>query len=109
MASPQREDMVTSTRVARGLSLLLGLGVVACQPSAPREVAMASLAPTSLARVGIVDERYQSYNVEMLEVTGGKFWKPRVHVQRDCCRKHDAGADDHHLRDDPTAANGACR
>ena len=68
--------MVTSTRVARGLRLLLGLGVVACQPSVPRDVAMASLAPTSMARVGIVDERYQSYNVEMLEVTGGKFWKP---------------------------------
>jgi hypothetical protein len=29
-----------------------------------------------MPRVGIVDERYQSYNVEMLEVTGGKFWKP---------------------------------
>ena len=24
----------------------------------------------------MVDERFQSYNVEMLEVTGGKFWKP---------------------------------
>jgi len=23
-----------------------------------------------------VDDRYQSFNVEMLEVTGGKFWKP---------------------------------
>ena len=29
-----------------------------------------------MARVGTVDERYQSYNVEMLEVTGGRFWKP---------------------------------
>jgi hypothetical protein len=29
-----------------------------------------------MARVGVIDERYQSYNVEMLEVTGGKFWKP---------------------------------
>jgi hypothetical protein len=29
-----------------------------------------------MTRVGSVDERYQSYNVEMLEVTGGKFWKP---------------------------------
>lgn len=26
--------------------------------------------------VGTVDERYLSYNVEMLEVTGGRFWKP---------------------------------
>ena len=26
--------------------------------------------------MGAVDERYQSYNVEMLEVTGGRFWRP---------------------------------
>ncbi|MBI6567588.1 hypothetical protein YA0745_21270 [Pseudomonas synxantha] len=36
----------------------------------------ASLAPGDMKAVGSVDERYQSYNVEMLEVTGGKFWKP---------------------------------
>jgi hypothetical protein len=35
-----------------------------------------ALAPANMARVGTVDERYQSYNIEMLEVTGGKFWKP---------------------------------
>jgi hypothetical protein len=29
-----------------------------------------------MARVGTVDERFQSYNVEMIEVTGGRFWKP---------------------------------
>ncbi|MBA1204816.1 hypothetical protein G7009_24170 [Pseudomonas capeferrum] len=34
------------------------------------------LAPSTMKAVGTVDERYQSYNVEMLEVTGGKFWKP---------------------------------
>jgi heparanase 1 len=34
------------------------------------------LAPSTMKRVGTIDERYQSYNVEMLEVTGGKFWKP---------------------------------
>ncbi len=33
-------------------------------------------APGRMARVGSVDERYQSYNVEMVEVTGGRFWKP---------------------------------
>lgn len=36
----------------------------------------AQLVPTTMKRVGTIDERYQSYNVEMLEVTGGKFWKP---------------------------------
>jgi hypothetical protein len=29
-----------------------------------------------MARIGAVDERFQSYNVEMVEVTGGRFWKP---------------------------------
>jgi Glycosyl hydrolase family 79, N-terminal domain len=35
-----------------------------------------SVAPASMARLGAVDERFQSYNVEMIEVTGGSFWKP---------------------------------
>ncbi len=35
-----------------------------------------SLAPHTMPRVGVVDERFQSYNVEMVEVTGGRFWKP---------------------------------
>lgn len=30
----------------------------------------------SLARLGTVDERFQSYNVEMVEITGGRFWAP---------------------------------
>jgi heparanase len=34
-----------------------------------------------MARLGTVDERFQSYNVEMLEVTGGKFWKPYRSLQ----------------------------
>src|SRR3954454_21068682 len=29
-----------------------------------------------MPRVGTVDERYQSFNIEMLEVTGGGFWAP---------------------------------
>ena len=39
-------------------------------------VADISLAPASMARIGTVDERFQSYNIEMVEVTGGPFWKP---------------------------------
>ena len=26
--------------------------------------------------IGKVDDRFQSYNVEMVEVTGGRFWAP---------------------------------
>src|SRR5215470_10284420 len=32
--------------------------------------------PARMPRLGTVDARYQSYNVEMVEVTGGRFWKP---------------------------------
>jgi Glycosyl hydrolase family 79, N-terminal domain len=32
--------------------------------------------PTNMTRVGTLDERFQSYNIEMVEVTGGRFWKP---------------------------------
>ena len=32
--------------------------------------------PSQMKQIGSVDERYQSYNVEMVEVVGGQFWKP---------------------------------
>lgn len=34
------------------------------------------LSPAGMQRIATVDERFQSYNVEMVEVTGGRFWKP---------------------------------
>ena len=67
------------------LTSLLLISSVACHsttntqsnPKANKSPAPSNaLAPANMARVGTVDERYQSYNVEMLEVTGGKFWKP---------------------------------
>jgi len=33
------------------------------------------LHPERLAKIRTVDERFQSYNVEMAEVIGGDFWK----------------------------------
>jgi heparanase len=35
-----------------------------------------SLDPAKMPRLGAVDERFVSYNIEMAEVTGGNFWKP---------------------------------
>ena len=29
-----------------------------------------------MSRVGTIDDRFQSYNIETVEVTGGRFWKP---------------------------------
>lgn len=34
------------------------------------------LDPAKMPRIGTVDERFASYNIEMAEVTGGNFWKP---------------------------------
>jgi hypothetical protein len=61
----------------RTLLNLLGLMAVACQPSSnvttnTRPASSSALAPANMTRVGTIDDRYQSYNVEMLEVTGGK-------------------------------------
>jgi hypothetical protein len=36
----------------------------------------AAVDPTRLRRIATIDSRFQSYNVEMIEVTGGAFWKP---------------------------------
>lgn len=35
-----------------------------------------SIAPGSLKKIGSIDPRFLSYNVEMVEVTGGRFWAP---------------------------------
>lgn len=34
------------------------------------------ITPANMPRIGTIDQRFQSYNVEMVEVTGGNFWKP---------------------------------
>ena len=34
------------------------------------------LEPATMPALGTVDERFQSYNVEMIEITGGRFWAP---------------------------------
>ncbi|HVO99996.1 MAG TPA: hypothetical protein VMT15_18110 [Bryobacteraceae bacterium] len=36
----------------------------------------AQVSPSTMPRVGSVDERFQSFNIEMVEVTGGRFWRP---------------------------------
>lgn len=35
-----------------------------------------SVDPATMPRIGTVDPRFASYNIEMAEVTGGNFWKP---------------------------------
>ena len=58
----------------------VGIGIVifalAGVQKADTQVLTLAVDPSQLPRLGTVDERFQSYNVEMVEVTGGKFWKP---------------------------------
>jgi heparanase 1 len=59
--------------VATGALVILG-GVSCSAGSGPASTS--SITPSTMARIGSVDERFQSYNIEMVEVTGGRFWKP---------------------------------
>ena len=60
-------------------AFLLTLLIAAChQENVPAMVMRptVSLAPAHMVAIGSVSDRYQSYNVEMIEVTGGRFWRP---------------------------------
>jgi hypothetical protein len=56
-------------------SSLIAFGVAICF-AAPANAQSTTIVPKALPRVGTIDERFQSYNIEMVEVTGGRFWKP---------------------------------
>jgi heparanase 1 len=54
---------------------LVALGITACS-KAPAPGSPGRVDAASLRQIGTVDERFQSYNIEMVEVIGGRFWKP---------------------------------
>src|SRR4030088_2371127 len=67
-------------REIRQLGLQFGVGLISiflvavtCPGARSDEL---SVTPAKMGRIGTIDERFQSYNVEMVEVTGGRFWKP---------------------------------
>src|SRR6202166_888214 len=53
----------------------VALGITACS-KAPGPGSPGRIDAASLRQIGTVDERFQSYNIEMVEVIGGRFWKP---------------------------------
>jgi hypothetical protein len=63
---------------SRGFQVGMGMGLVALTgiPKAAAQAPTLSVDPSRLPRLGTIDARFQSYNVEMVEVTGGRFWKP---------------------------------
>jgi heparanase len=55
---------------------LLLVCMISASPLASGHAEGPAITPVSMPRVGTIDQRFQSYNVEMVEVTGGNFWKP---------------------------------
>lgn len=87
--------MTVAATLAALLTALAGTNALA---DAPAPV----IAPGHMARVGTVDARFQSYNVEMVEITGGRFWKPydsRLNAPPDPSKR--AGASPDRLADRP--------
>jgi hypothetical protein len=61
-----------------GFKVGIGIAVAALagNQQATAQAPTLSVDPSRLPRLGTIDARFQSYNVEMVEVTGGRFWKP---------------------------------
>jgi len=63
------------SRVPLALSLLLLFGLFTCGDTpAPGDPDAIAISLTDLEQIAEVDERFQSYNIEMAEVIGGDFW-----------------------------------
>jgi hypothetical protein len=70
---------------SRGLVRAAGATTIALLAAARLCAAHAgdvSIAPAELKAIGTIDARFQSYNIEMVEVTGGRFWKPYPRTMR---------------------------
>jgi len=79
-------ESAISRTTALAAAILLAATIVDCaagsgekkveSSSTSAGAAPASVAPEKMPAIATVDERYQSYNIEMAELTGGQFWKP---------------------------------
>ncbi len=71
----------------------LALSLIGCASGDDASQDAGAFNPTNFPKVGEVDARYQSYNVEMLEVTGGRFWKPYSSYENETLSAPSAGDD----------------
>lgn len=63
-------------RVGKCNVLCLGTFVISAGCILGQQQTPSALDPSKMVKLGTVDPRYVSYNIEMVEVTGGRFWKP---------------------------------
>ena len=66
----------------------VALTVLSCSAS-PAADSPDVINPTNLRAIGTIDKRFQAYNVEMVEVTGGRFWRPYKNLQAGSAAKQD--------------------
>lgn len=65
----------TIARVSRA-AVAVALTAAALVPASGAPARQGAAAVSRLEKVGEVDPRFLSYNIEMVEVTGGNFWRP---------------------------------
>jgi heparanase len=75
MSSSEWEGKAMNRKTLPASVALVALGIAACT-KAPGPGSTGRIDAAGMRKIGTVDERFQSYNVEMVEVTGGRFWKP---------------------------------
>lgn len=84
LASASRQDTKSAETKRMNKIIVLGccvsavlapLAMTACA-KAPAPGAQGRIDAASLRQIGTVNEWFQSYNIEMLGVIGGRFWKP---------------------------------
>ena len=56
--------------------LFITLTTICRGPALAQQESPIKITPSKMMKLGTVDPRFVSYNVEMVEVTGGLFWKP---------------------------------
>jgi hypothetical protein len=54
----------------------LAVAMAASGVALAQSPASTAIHPGTFQRIGAIDPRFQSYNVEMAEIIGGEFWKP---------------------------------
>lgn len=74
MERREREAVRSPARIV--LALVLATSAGACAREAISPVSGGPIAVSDLLQVAEVDARFLSYNIEMVQVTGGRFWAP---------------------------------
>lgn len=78
MHTRQRNQRDWQLRVLRVTGVALLVAATSCAAHAGE----LTIAAAELKAIGTIDPRFQSYNIEMAEVMGGRFWKPYPRTTR---------------------------